>query len=52
MKNGHMMDKSVLQDDPFETIGSITELFTMEKAIKIVGVIEEINRNAIEVAGA
>ncbi len=52
VKNGHMLDKSVLQDEPFESIGSITELFAMEKALKIVGVIEEINRNAMEVVGA
>ena len=34
VKNGHMMDKRVLQEEPFQSIGSITDLFPMERAIK------------------
>ncbi len=49
VKNGHMLDKRVLQEEPFE---SITNLFPMERAIKIVGVIDSINKNATEVEGA
>lgn len=52
VKNGHMLDKSVLQDDPFLSIGSITDVFPMERALKIVSVIDSINRNATEVLGA
>jgi Type I site-specific restriction-modification system, R (restriction) subunit and related helicases len=52
IKNGHMLDKSVLQDDPFLSIGSITDVFPMERAVKIVSVIDAINRNATEVVGA
>lgn len=52
VKNGHMQDKSALQDEPFESLGSITELFPTEKAIQIVSVIDSINSNATEIAGA
>lgn len=52
VKNGHMIDKSALQDDPFRSVGSITELFPMETAIKIVSVIDGINKNATELIGA
>jgi type I restriction enzyme, R subunit len=53
VKNG-VMDKKVLQQDPFKSIGSIVELFkdNMEDARKIIGVIDEINRNSEEIAGA
>ncbi|HHW61998.1 MAG TPA: DEAD/DEAH box helicase family protein [Syntrophomonadaceae bacterium] len=50
--NGHMLDKSVLQEDPFQSIGSITELFPMERAREIVSVIDSINKNAMEFVGA
>lgn len=52
VKNGHMQDKSVLQEEPFESLGSITELFPTEKAFQIVGVIDKINRNATDITGA
>ena len=48
VKNGHMMDKRVLQEEPFQSIGSITDLFPMERAIRIVHVIDSINKNAID----
>jgi type I restriction enzyme, R subunit len=53
VKNG-IMDKRVLQQDPFKSVGSIVELFkdNMEDARKIIGVIDEINRNSEEIAGA
>ena len=52
VKNGHMMDKSVLQDDPFKSIGSIAEVFPFEDAMRVVQIIDGINKNAIEVVGA
>jgi type I restriction enzyme R subunit len=52
VKNGHMLDKSALQEDPFKSVGSITELFPMETALKIVGVIDKINKNATDLIGA
>lgn len=52
IKNGHMLDKRVLQEEPFQSIGSIAELFPMERAIEIVGVIDSINKNATELSGA
>jgi type I restriction enzyme R subunit len=53
VKNG-VMDKKVLQQDPFKSVGSIVELFkdNMEDARKIIGVIDEINRNSEEITGA
>ncbi|MFE1246080.1 DEAD/DEAH box helicase family protein [Fictibacillus sp. NPDC058756] len=53
VKNG-VMDKKVLQQDPFKSVGSIVELFkdNMDDARKIIGVIDEINRNSEEIAGA
>lgn len=53
IKNG-MLDKKVLQQEPFRSVGSIVELFkeNMDEARKIIGIIDEINRNAEEIAGA
>ncbi|KPL57819.1 DEAD/DEAH box helicase family protein [Rossellomorea vietnamensis] len=53
VKNG-VIDKKVLQQDPFKSVGSIVELFkdNMDDARKIIGVIDEINRNSEEIAGA
>ena len=52
VKNGHMMDKSVLQEEPFKSLGSIAEVFQLEDAMKVVQVIDGINKNAVEVVGA
>lgn len=52
VKNGVMTDKRVLQEDPFQGIGSITDIFTTEKAMKIVSIIDWINKNATDVIGA
>ena len=52
VKNGHMIDKSVLQGEPFKTIGSIGEVFQMEDAMKVVQIIDTINRNATDMLGA
>ncbi|MEC1723110.1 DEAD/DEAH box helicase family protein [Schinkia azotoformans] len=53
VKNG-MLDKKVLQQEPFKTVGSIVGLFqdNMDDARRIIGIIDEINRNAEEIAGA
>ncbi|MGZ0084476.1 DEAD/DEAH box helicase family protein [Caldibacillus thermoamylovorans] len=53
VKNG-VMDKRVLQEEPFKTVGSIVELFqdNMDDARKIIGIIDEINRNSEDIVGA
>ncbi|WP_033024028.1 hypothetical protein, partial [Geobacillus thermocatenulatus] len=52
VKNG-VMDKRVLQEEPFKTVGSIVELFqdNMDDARRIIRIIDEINRNSEEIAG-
>lgn len=52
VKNGHMIDKSVLQEEPFKSIGSIAEVFPFEDAIRVVQIIDGINKNATDVVGA
>ncbi|GAB4265836.1 DEAD/DEAH box helicase family protein [Thermincola ferriacetica] len=52
VRNGVMPDKRVLQEDPFASVGSITDIFSTEKARKIVSIIDLINKNATEVLGA
>lgn len=52
VRNGHMLNKGVLQEEPFSTIGSITEIFPMDSALKIVSIIDTINKNATDVMGA
>jgi type I restriction enzyme R subunit len=51
VKNG-IMDKRVLQEDPFRSIGSIIDIFTTDKAMKIVKIIDSINENANRIMGA
>lgn len=53
VKNG-TLDKKVLQQEPFKTVGSIVELFkdNMDDARRIIGIIDEINKNSEEIAGA
>lgn len=53
VKNG-VMDKRVLQEEPFKTVGSIVELFkdNMNDARKIISIIDEINRNSEDIVGA
>ncbi|SHR24214.1 type III restriction enzyme, res subunit [Mycobacteroides abscessus subsp. abscessus] len=52
-KNG-MLEKQVLQEDPFRSLGSISELFkdNISDVRKIIQTIDDINRNAEEIAGA
>lgn len=47
VKNG-ILDKQVLQQDPFLTVGSITSLIkhNMSDAKKIIGIIDRINKNS------
>jgi len=53
IKNG-TLDKKVLREEPFRSVGSIIELFkdNMDDARKIIEIIDDINRNAEEIAGA
>ena len=50
--NGNIDDNSVLMQDPFRTVGSITTLFKndMGTAKRIMDVIAEIKRNSEEIA--
>ncbi|MNP78920.1 hypothetical protein D3C76_1766460 [compost metagenome] len=52
VKNG-IIEKSVLQEEPFRSVGSITELFSsnLDDARAIIGIIDTINKNA-EIVGA
>lgn len=52
VRNGHMTDKSVLREDPFKSLGSITELFPLDDQMKVVGILDRINNNAMDVVGA
>jgi len=53
VKNG-TLEKKVLQEDPFRTLGSVTELFrdNLDNARGIIRVIDMINRNVEEFEGA
>lgn len=48
------VNEKVLQQEPFRSVGSIVELFkdNMDDARKIIGIIDEINRNAEDIAGS
>lgn len=50
VKNG-ILDKKVLQQEPFRTVGSIVEVFKDNKADakKIISMIDEINKNAEQI---
>lgn len=51
VKNGMIEDKRVLNEDPFKTVGSISNIFkdSKEKAMKIVNIIDEIKKNGEEI---
>lgn len=53
VKNG-VIEKKVLQEEPFKTVGSIIDLFSdnISNAKRILSVIDEINRNSEEITGA
>ncbi|MFE4029478.1 DEAD/DEAH box helicase family protein [Priestia sp. YIM B13551] len=53
VKNG-TLEKKVLQEDPFRSLGSVTELFrdNIADARGIIGIIDSINRNTEEFEGA
>lgn len=53
VKNG-TLEKRVLQEDPFRSLGSVTELFrdNIDDVRGIIGVIDMINRNTEEFEGA
>jgi type I restriction enzyme R subunit len=52
VKNG-TLDKKVLQQEPFKTVGSIVELFkeNIDDARSIIGIIDVINKNSEKIAG-
>ena len=52
VKNGMIEDKTVLMQEPFRSVGSITSLFkdNMDVAKKIMGVVDEIKKNSEEIA--
>lgn len=51
VKNGMIEDKRVINEDPFKSVGSISFLFkdNKEKAMKIVKIIDDINKNSEEI---
>ena len=51
VKNGYIKDNSELTEQPFTTIGRITEIFSLPDAQKILGIIKSIKDNAFDVAG-
>ncbi|MDQ0253932.1 hypothetical protein J2S74_001305 [Evansella vedderi] len=53
VKNG-TLEKRVLQEDPFRSLGSVTELFrdNIDDARKIISVIDTINKNTEHFEGA
>ncbi|WP_427340445.1 DEAD/DEAH box helicase family protein [Caloranaerobacter sp. DY30410] len=51
VRNG-VIEKTALQEEPFKSVGSIVEIFNTESAMKIVNIIDKINKNATEIIGA
>ncbi|MDQ0253929.1 hypothetical protein J2S74_001302 [Evansella vedderi] len=53
VKNG-TLEKKVLQEDPFRSLGSVTELFrdNIDDARRIISVIDTINKNTEHFEGA
>lgn len=51
IKNG-VMAKQVLQEEPFQSIGSIVDVFPLESAQKLVSIIDTLNKNATDFVGA
>lgn len=51
VKNG-ILEKKVLMEDPFQSIGSITDIFTTDNVIKLVNIIDTINKNATDIISA
>lgn len=51
VKNGMIEDKKVMNEDPFKSVGSISFLFkdNKDKAMKIVKIIDDINKNSEEI---
>lgn len=47
IRNGMMKDLSVLQESPFNDMGSITDLFDLSTFVNIRRIIDEINHNAV-----
>ncbi|MCR2043358.1 hypothetical protein [Anaerosalibacter massiliensis] len=41
-----------MQEEPFKNIGSIIDIFDTENALKIVSIIDNINKNAEDIIGA
>ena len=50
VKNGFVENNSVLMEDPFKSVGSITQLFknNMQDATKILAIISDISKNSEE----
>lgn len=51
VKNGYIKDNRELAEQPFTTIGRITEIFSLPEAQKILGIIKSIKDNTFDVAG-
>jgi len=51
VKNG-VIEPRALTEEPFRSIGSIVDVFPTESALRIVSIMDRLNRNATEMAGA
>ena len=51
VKNGYIEDNSELAEQPFISIGRITELFTLSEAQRIMGIIQSIRENTLPMPG-
>lgn len=47
VKNG-IMERKALQEEPFQSIGSIVEIFPLESVQKIISIIDDLNKNAFD----
>ena len=51
IKNG-IIATQVLQEEPFQSIGSIVDVFSLDSAEKLVSIIDRLNKNATDFVGA
>ena len=51
VRNG-VIEPKALQEEPFQSVGSIVDVFDTESALRIVSIINSLNKNATELVGA
>ncbi len=50
VRNG-VIEPKALQEEPFQSVGSIVDVFDTESALRIVSIINSLNKNATELVG-